>query len=185
MSPTLVPTESTTDSLDTIPVFGSTANQASEQAIVNPAAVLLEQAQPEFEAWFQTLLPEEPELSVHVYSGGDPEQPADQLLQWWSLGAAADQALPRTEHFLIDDLGEAGYHVLQPIPVEIRRVGIGDFEASFREANIAISGSDQDDAYQALVAEILETFDVLLTEQNLGPDATEQCRILLTYIVRA
>ena len=114
-----------------------------------------------------------------------PKQPADQLLRWLSLGAAADQALPRTEHFLIDDLGEAGYHVLQPIPVEIRRVGIGDFEASFREANIAISGSDQDDAYQALVAEILETFDVLLTEQNLGPDATEQRRILVTYIVRA
>ena len=73
MSPTLLPTESTTDSLDTIPVFGSTANQASEQAIVDPAAVLREQGQPEVEAWFQTLLPEEPELSVHVYSGGDPE----------------------------------------------------------------------------------------------------------------
>ena len=66
-----------------------------------------------------------------------------------------------------------------------RESGSGTSEASFRETNIAISGSDQDDAYQALVAEILETFDVLLTEQNLGPDATEQRRILRTYIVRA
>lgn len=148
MSATLLHTESTTDSLDAIPVFSSTANQASKQAIV---------------LW----------------------QQADQLLRWSFVGAAANQALPRTEHFSIDDLGEAGYRVLQPIPVEIKRVGIGDFEASFRETNIAISGSDQDDAYQALVAEILETFDVLLTEQNLGPDATEQRRILRTYIVRA
>ena len=85
----------------------------------------------------------------------------------------------------IYDLGEAGYRILQPIPVEIRRVGIGDFEASFRDANIAISGSDDNDAYQALVAEILETFDVLLSEQNLGPDAADQRRILHTYIVRA
>ena len=170
MIATLLHTESTTDSLEAIPVFGSTANQASEQAIILG-------------------------------------QQADQLLLWSCLSVAADQALPRTEHFLIDDLagfigaaanqalphtehfsiddlGEAGYRVLQTIPVEIRRVGIGDFEASFREANIAISGSDQDDAYQALVAEILETFDVLLTEQNLGPDATEQRQILRTYIVR-
>ena len=148
VSATLLHTESTTNSLDAIPVFGSTENQASEQAIV---------------LWQWT----------------------DQLLRWSFPVATADQALPRTEHFSIDDLGEAGYRVLQPIPVEIRRVGIVNFEASFREANIAISGSDQDDAYQALVAEILETLDVLLTEQNLGPDATEQRRILRTYIVRA
>ena len=99
--------------------------------------------------------------------------------------AATDEAPPRTEHVWIEDLGEAGYDVLRRIPVEIRRVGIGDFEASFREANIAISGSDQNDAYQALVAEILDTFDVLLSEQNLGPDAAEQRRLLNAYIVRA
>lgn len=73
----------------------------------------------------------------------------------------------------------------KPVPVEITRVDVGDFEASFREANIAICGSDRDDAYQALLVEILETFDVLLEEQNLGPDAAEQRRILLTYIGQA
>ena len=56
--------------------------------------------------------------------------------------------------------------------------------AAFREANIAMSGSDNNDAYQALVAEILETFDVLIGERNLGQDAAEQLRILSTYIVR-
>ena len=56
----------------------------------------------------------------------------------------------------INDPREAGYRILQPIPVEIRRVEVGDFEASFREANIAMSGSDSNDALQALAAEILE-----------------------------
>lgn len=91
---------------------------------------------------------------------------------------------PRTEHVSIDYLGEAGYDILQPIPVEIRRVAPGDFLASFRKANIAISGSDNDDACQALVAEILDTFDVLNEEQHLGPDAAEKLRTLSTYIVR-
>ncbi len=76
------------------------------------------------------------------------------------------------------------YRVLQRIPVEIRRVDIGDFEASFRAANIAISGSDSHDALQALVVEILDTFDLLLEEHKLGPDAAEQRRILSQYLAR-
>ena len=108
----------------------------------------------------------------------------DQELLHLLYSASADQASPRTERVWIDDLVEAGYRILQPIPVEIRRVGPGDFLAAFREANIAMSGSDNNDAYQALVAEILETFDVLIGERNLGQDAAEQLRILSTYIVR-
>ena len=99
--------------------------------------------------------------------------------------AAADEPSPRIERVCIDDLGEAGYRILQPIPVQIRRVEVGDFQAWFREANIAMPGSDGNDALQALVAEILETFDVLLSERHRGPDAAEQRRILGTYIVRA
>ena len=84
----------------------------------------------------------------------------------------------------INDPGEAGYRILQPIPVEIRRLEIGDFEASFREANIAMSGNDSSGALRALAAEIVETFDMLVSEQNLGPDAAEQRRLLCTYIAR-
>ena len=47
-----------------------------------------------------------------------------------------------------------------------------------------MSGIDNDDALQALLAEILETFDVLVKEQSLGPDAAKQLQILNTYIVR-
>ena len=98
--------------------------------------------------------------------------------------SSGDQAGPGIERAWIDEPGEPGYRILQPIPVEIRRVEIGDFEASFREANIAMSGSDSNDALQALAAEILETFDVLLSEQNPGPDAAEQRRLLCTHIAR-
>ncbi len=84
----------------------------------------------------------------------------------------------------IHDLGEAGYRILKPIPVEIKTVEVGDVEASFREANIAMSGTDTNDALQALVADILDTFDVLISEHNLGPDAAEQRRLLHTYIAK-
>ena len=98
--------------------------------------------------------------------------------------ARARQSEPRIEHTWINDPREAGYRILQSIPVELRRVESGDFEASFQEANIAMSGSDSSDALQALAAEILETFDVLVREQNLGPDAAEQRQILRTHIAR-
>ena len=98
--------------------------------------------------------------------------------------ASTDQSSPRTEHVRIKNLGEAGYQILQPIPVVIQEVAPEDFLASFHEANIAISGSDNDDAYQALVAEILDTFDVLIEERSLGPDAAEKLQTLSTYIAR-
>jgi hypothetical protein len=109
---------------------------------------------------------------------------ADHELLQLFYGASANQPSPRTEFVWIDNLGEAGYHILQPIPIKIRRVEAGDFLASFREANISMSGIDNDDALQALLAEILETFDVLVKERSLGPDAAKQLQILNTYIVR-
>lgn len=115
----------------------------------------------------------------------DAEQPAaDHLPLWQIRKAAADQAPQRSEYDWIDDLGEAGYGILRPIPLEIKRIGIGSFEAAFRKANIAMSGNDGNDAFQGLVAEILDTFDLLLSEPSLGPDAAKQLRILRTYIVK-
>jgi hypothetical protein len=157
----LRPTEQTTDWPDAVPPVGFTSNHAYARS-------------------FELVL---------VASSGEFELDAEQstadplLLRLFQFPSAA-QALPDIEHARIDNLGEAGYCIPQPIPVEIRRVGIGDFEASFREANIAISGSDSDDAYQALVAEILDTFDGLTEDKNLGISAAEQLRILKTYIVR-
>lgn len=163
MSGTLLQrTEPTTDSLDVGPLVGPTSNPG------NAELLLLSLVSPSGEF----------ELKAE-------ESTADRLQPLLFRETAANQVPQRTEHVWIDDLGEAGYHVLQPIPVEIRRVGIGEYEASFREANIAISGDDHYDAFQALVAEILETFDVLLRERIPGPDAVEQRQVLDRYIARA
>ena len=109
---------------------------------------------------------------------------ATQHVKFSLVKSTASQTMQDIEHTQISNLGEAGYHILKPIPVKIRRVGIGEFEASFCKANIAMPRSSSNDALQALLAEILETFDVLIREQNLGPDATMQHRTLRTYIVR-
>lgn len=154
-------TESTTDWLHTIPIVGSTSSRA-------------------YIGLFKFR---------HVTPSGEFEFNAEQAsadhpLLWKVRKAAADQVPQRSEYDWIEDLGEARYRILQPIPLEIKRVGTGNFEASFNEANIAMSGSDSNDAFQALVAEILDTLDLLLSEPSLGPDAAEQLRILRTYIVK-
>lgn len=93
---------------------------------------------------------------------------------------------PKTELIVIGDLHEDGYTVLHPIPIEIERIDDTDFTASFKEANIAIGGFDRQDAYQAIMAEILDTFDALTEEEdNLGPDAATQLQTLRAHIVKA
>jgi hypothetical protein len=84
----------------------------------------------------------------------------------------------------ITDL-EDGYALIRPIPVQIMREGDGHARASFEEANIAIGGTSDQDAFQSLFAEILDTFDDLCeSEQHLGPDAQRQLQLLRTYIVK-
>lgn len=155
------PTEPTTDSLNSIPLVGSTSSRADTW--------LLE---------FSRLTP----LGNFYFKAERPRADHPPLSK--VQGASADRFPQRTEYIWIDDLGEAGYRILQPISVEIKAVGIGDYEAWFRQANIAMSGSDSSDAFQGLVAEILDTFDLLLREKSLGPDAVEQLQILRTYIAK-
>lgn len=155
------PSEPTTDSLASIPLVDATSNHS--RFWLPKSSRVTSTSKSAFRAALST------------------EDPAP---HWQFRDAATDQVLPRTEYVRIDDLGDAGYQVRQPVPAEIRRLGFGDFEASFREANIAISGSDRNDAFQALVAEILDTLDLLLMEPSLSPDAAEQLRILRTYIVK-
>lgn len=161
MSATRRQTEPTTDALHAIRLVGSTSNHEDVRLFEE---VDLATSASEF-VFFE-------------------EATADPFLLGSFASAAANDQTPPIEHTSIDSLGEAGYESLQPIPVEIRRVDVGDYEAWFREANIAIAGTDGRDALQALVAEILDTFDLLLTEPDLGPDAVEQLRILHTYIAR-
>ncbi len=99
-------------------------------------------------------------------------------------GHFEDWIIPSVEHRLIEDLGEPGYYLLRPIPAEISQVGPATFEASFAAANIAMVGTDTDDAFQGLVAQLLDTFDGLVdAESRLGRSAAEDLRVLRTYLV--
>ena len=161
MSETLLRlTEPTASSLDPIPIVGPTSNYGFIGSLE------LDLATP----------------SAEIELDADHCTADDLRLQFFH--SVADQPVPRIRHISIQDLGDAGYRILKPIPVELKTVEVGDVEASFREANIAMSGTDSSDALQALVADILDTFDVLISEHNLGPDAATQRRLLRTYIVR-
>jgi hypothetical protein len=85
---------------------------------------------------------------------------------------------------LINSL-EEGYVVLLPIPVQISRSTDGTYLASFEEANIAIGGADPQDAYQSLVAEILDTIDTLIDEPRLSPPAAAQLQVLRNYVFKS
>ena len=93
-------------------------------------------------------------------------------------------AFPLDEHIWVKNLGEEAYRIRQPLPIRIKRTGAANFEASFRKANIAISGTDRDNAFRAIVAEILDTFDTLVEEPNLIPRAAKQLQVLREYIAQ-
>lgn len=78
------------------------------------------------------------------------------------------------------------YAVTVPIPVRMVREGELDFTASFEEADISISGESLRDAFQALVLEVLDTFDYLLSHcSDLGPWPEEQLAILKSHLAKA
>lgn len=66
----------------------------------------------------------------------------------------------------------------------IQQFGSNDFVASFHLADISMTDSTRDYAYEALVTEIFDTLDVLLEEPRLCPDAAEQLQTLLDYILK-
>jgi hypothetical protein len=81
---------------------------------------------------------------------------------------------------------EEPYAVTVPIPVRIVREGELDFIASLEEADISISGESFRDAFQALVLEVLDTFDYLLCHcSDLGPWPEEQLAILKRHLAQA
>jgi hypothetical protein len=78
------------------------------------------------------------------------------------------------------------YAVTMPIPVRVVREGELDFIASFEEASISIGGEGFHDAFQALVLEVLDTFDYLLSHcSDLGPWPEQQLAILKRHLAKA
>lgn len=129
----------------------------------------------------------EPEIaSERVSAIADPiwiEATALAEDDWFLFLAQYDATTADVEEGVIDRL-EVGYAVLSPIPYRIEKIADDNYQASFDEGNIAIGGRDPQDAYQSLVAEILDTFDVLEAEPTLSQDAEAQFRLLRTYIAK-
>ena len=83
----------------------------------------------------------------------------------------------------ISALPDAGYTLLQPIPVRLERGEEGEWIACFEEANISMSGTEPEEARQALADDIVDTFALFLTEEEtLGPEPTRQLAVLKQYI---
>jgi hypothetical protein len=79
-----------------------------------------------------------------------------------------------------------GYRVLRPIPVTYEEMSDTDIQTSFEAANMAISGNSRQDAYQALIEEILTAFDDWSAEESaLGPGPRKQLAVLRSYLAKA
>jgi hypothetical protein len=118
---------------------------------------------------------------VGALIGTDLAQEGDEIF-WADIVDFAQ--LDNAGFFVLDEL-ENGYQILKPIVVEIRRTDDNTYTASFDDANIATTGENVHDAYQALVAEILDTYDALLGEPVLGINAAGQLEVLRSYIGKA
>jgi|SRR5579863_1621318 len=93
----------------------------------------------------------------------------------------------RTRRWLIEQSdippGEP-YLVSMPISTIITRDNL-DFVARWQEANIAIGGEHFRDAFQALVSEILDTFDYLSNHVNeLGGGPARQLSLLRRHLAK-
>ena len=117
----------------------------------------------------------EPTVTWHQYA--EIEAPTifwQKLLELWATEDGEGGTIDRLE---------VGYALLMPIPYRTERIDDGTYVASFEAANVSISGTSFRDAYQSLIAEILDSFDTLLANETvLGPDAKEQLEVLRRYI---
>jgi len=75
------------------------------------------------------------------------------------------------------------YKVVREIPVSFRRAELGEFIATFNEANISFVGESMAEALNGLKAEILDTFEEYeANESHLGPEPFRQLAVLRRYI---
>lgn len=101
---------------------------------------------------------------------------------WWNIEAPI-QPLPGVREDFIHISPDARYSLLQPIPVRLEPDEDGEWVASFEEANINMSGSDPEDARQALADDIVEAFALFLAEEEtLGPGPEKQLAVLRQYL---
>ena len=79
--------------------------------------------------------------------------------------------------------GVEGYLVKQPIRIFYDEVSDSEVVASFAEANFAVAGTSRQDAFQALIEEVLGAFDDWSADESaLGPGPLQQLSVLKKYL---
>lgn len=100
----------------------------------------------------------------------------------WSSGSRGDREWTIQQSDLPD--GEP-YEVTKEIPVRIIKAGDLEYVATFEDANISIGGISKHDAFQALVYDVLDTFDYLNAHQpELGPAPRRQLAVMSRHLVK-
>ena len=81
---------------------------------------------------------------------------------------------------------EDRFELRQPIPVDFEEVAAGAVIARFSEADLAVTGSDRQDAKTGLASWILDIFDDLATAdpRTLGRTPAMQFRVLGRHLIR-
>ncbi len=76
-----------------------------------------------------------------------------------------------------------GYIVNRPIRISYEEISDSEVQARFAEVNFAVSGTSRQDAFQALIEEILAAFDDWnANESILGPGPRQQLVVLRKYL---
>jgi hypothetical protein len=93
-------------------------------------------------------------------------------------------ALPRLFARWITELPNEPFTLIRSIRVIVEEAAPQEFIASFREANIAMSGQSIEHALQNLTADILNAYEDLTEErpEMLGPGPRQQLEVLRTYL---
>jgi len=108
----------------------------------------------------------------------DSEIEAEALRLWLATIVA-----PHDDISYINSLHDDRYELIQSIPVKIERDPEVGWAAWFEEAQIAMPGTDPNDAKQALADSIVDTFeDLSLEVDDLGPHPLNQLRVLRYFL---
>lgn len=80
-------------------------------------------------------------------------------------------------------LPDATHALLEPIPIQLKPVGNGEWMASFDEANIAMTGDTPEEAKKLLAYNIIDAVQLFHSQEKvLIPDLQQSLMVLRHYI---
>ena len=121
-------------------------------------------------------------LTTWFQPSGGSSEPAGLWPQMGGDTSSAANLISPDRGRILGFHGES-YQVRRAIPVSFRRAELGEFVATFTEANISFVGENMAEALNGLKAEILDTLEEYEEhEPHLGPEPVRQLAVLRRYI---